>query len=656
MSVPAVRRALALVATAAALPLHAQPATHAHADPHAGHAPAPRTVPFRGEVSVRAVAGDAAPMERRELEVRLRLVDPTTGRPVTGLDPMAWVDVHAAPGDTPLEICREKVGSFAEAGLHIKHGQINIAQPVEDLNGHYVVALARQPYVAVLDPVKGFGRTRMYTAVPLRAPGVDWTATPDERRLFVAMPEADQVAVLNTHDWKVAASIDVARPVRAAVGPDGRTLWVVGEDGAVTAFDAATLARRGAFRTGAGPFALSFSTDGRWVLVAARDAGTLTVIDAAAMRAAAVPTGPRPVDVAWSDARAAAFVAHEGDGSVVLVDPARAAAVDRIVFEPGLARFLFPPQAGEAHHGSHGQAAAPAGRLGFAVNPIAGTVEIVDVVAGARVRRLSGAPEPDAVGFSPGFAYVRAAGTANVAMIPLHDPTQGAIGPHDYFPAGSSVPGRVAEGLGEVIVPTPGGHDAIYVVNPAERMIYSYHYMEGMPVPHGGLTTYRFEPRAIRTVSRRVREAEPGVYAATFSVDRPGRYDLIVRNGDPHVLGCWGFDVAADPSLRPADAYRIEPVAAGRTLAVGANTLRFRVTDERAGAPVADLADLQVQFTGTMGERVRVRARPVGGGEYEASVHLAQPGPYYVSFESARLEIGWRDRSPIPFAARADGR
>ncbi|HEX6911066.1 MAG TPA: hypothetical protein VF142_11760, partial [Longimicrobium sp.] len=204
-------------------PAPAQPAATSAAGAEAARTP----VPVRAEFASGPVGAPGRPVrEREELELRVRLTDPATGRPITGLQPMAWVEVRTGV-ETSMRACQQTVGAFVESTLHVKHGEINVAQPVDDLNGHYVVALARGGSVVVIDPVKGFGRTRMLTAVPLGAEGGDWAATPDDRLLFVSLPARGEVAVVNTHTWKVEARIPAgARPRAVHVQPDGRRVWV----------------------------------------------------------------------------------------------------------------------------------------------------------------------------------------------------------------------------------------------------------------------------------------------------------------------------------------------------------------------------------------------------------------------------------------------
>ena len=633
--VPAV---LALAAALAAHPAHAQHEHHAHTPA----APAPTSV--HAEFSAdEALEGD-------ELELRVRLTDPATGSPVIGAAPMAWVDVRPGAGLTPVRACQQRVGAFVEATLHLRHGEIKVSRPVDDLNGHYVVALARGGTLVVIDPEKGFGRTRMLTAVPLGGEGEGWAAAPGDRRIFVALPATGEVVAVSTHTWKVEARIPAGtRPTGVWMHPGGRRLWIGDEGGRIVVIDAERLETAGSAPVPAGPHALAFSDDGTRAFVAAREAGTVTVLDAATLaRVGEARTGAAPADVAWSSLRAAALVVDEADGTLAAVGT-DGAVLGRVALAPGLRSLRIAPDAaaGHAGHGAHDAAAhAPNGRFAFLVNPREGTLQVYDLAEQRVIRTLSGAPEPDQVAFTASFAYVRAAGTPSVALIPLADPTRGAVGPHDYFPAGGAPPGSVErDALGDLLVPQPGMHDALYAVNPAERMVYSYHYMEGMPVPHGGLTTYGFTPKSVRVVSRRVRETGPGVYAATVRLDRAGEYDLVFRSLEPYVLACFPFSVARDPSRDRGGDLRIVLEGDGE-VHPGRRALRFRVVEADGGAPVAGLGDLAVALAATDGWRQRAQAAEVGDGVYEAAFELPAPGRYFAAFEIPSRGVTLRDLAP----------
>jgi YVTN family beta-propeller protein len=598
-------------------------------------------------------AGGGAPMQDGQTQLRLRVTDPATGRPATGLVPSAWIDVRHGATATSRARCEQRIGALNEASTMIKHGQISLSAPVEDLNGHHLAVLAREPAVAVIDPIRGFGRTRLLTAVRLPAPGFDWASTPDDLLLFVSIPDSGVVAVIDTHGWTLRGTVRTGgTPRKVVMDPRGTRVWVSvdGPEPAIAVIDVARQAVVARVRMGAGPHALAFSDDGATAFVASRGAGTLAVIDAASGRVTAeVRTGMAPADVAWSPRLRAAFVANEGDGTVAVVDPARGIVTERIRFAPGIASIRFAPEA--ADHAAHGDPTArptPGGRLAFILNPRTGTLDLYDAVTRRTLRSLAGAANADQVAFTASFAYVRAAGTPQVAMIPLANPTTGALGAHDAFPAGNEPPGAVGDSLGDVLVAQPGMHDAIYVANPAEKMVYSYHYMEGMPVPHGGLTTYAFHPRSIRAVSRRLHEAEPGVYTATVRLEDAGDYDLVLRSADPHLVGCYGFTVA--PSGRAVDAtLAVEAADPERRLPVGPATLRLRVRDA-AGTAVEGIRDVRVTLASPEGFRRQAEARAGPGGIYAAEFDLPAAGTYVAVVDIPSRGVAGRGR-PIYFRA-----
>jgi YVTN family beta-propeller protein len=95
----------------------------------------------------------------------------------------------------------------------------------------------------------------MLADIPLDGPGEDWALGPDGKRLFVTLPDARQVAVIDTDRWRAAAEIEAGRrPTRAVLQADGRYLWV-GDDA-----------------TGPGAGALAIDTSSLEVSIASRPA------------------------------------------------------------------------------------------------------------------------------------------------------------------------------------------------------------------------------------------------------------------------------------------------------------------------------------------------------------------------------------------------
>src|SRR6185295_2700629 len=208
---PAVQRLLLTVLLVSALPAGAAvPARSKAASPArpAGKAAGwvQRTV--QGGIAVEARIEPVAPggelREGADAAVRLRITDANTGQPLAGLQPAAWLDLEKG-GPTPS--CKETVGELLSGNL--------LQRPEIDLNTYYVLALNQDPSVTVVDPLFGFGGTKLLAMVELLSPGEDWALTADQRRLFVAQPEADRVAVVDTATWKVETQVAAGpRPTR----------------------------------------------------------------------------------------------------------------------------------------------------------------------------------------------------------------------------------------------------------------------------------------------------------------------------------------------------------------------------------------------------------------------------------------------------------
>ena len=616
--------------------------------------------------------------EQDEALVRLSLTDATTGQALPGLAPAAWIDRRGSATRTDSAACRLKVDRYVQASTNME--QALKARAVVDLNSYFVLALNRGPNISVLDPFLGFGRTKLYTTVLLRSEGEDWTLSGDQHRLYVTMPRAGQLAVIDTDNWKVIANVDAGpSPGRLALQPDERYLWVSNPGGAdsvkradsaiakggvtVVDPDARTVAAR--IATGAGPHAFAFTADSRTAFVLNRGAGTLTVVDVERLtKVKDIELGPRPVDLAFSPIGNAAYVIDEKDGSVTVVDGGSLEVVRRLALEPGLHAIRFAPVMGTGHgahtaHAGHGAdvaaGAPPAARLGFVLNPQRNKVTILDATTNTILRTTETGNAPDQVAFTTSFAYVRSAGSAEVTMIPLADPSAGGVGHLDKFPAGNAAP-RTAGELSEAdaIVAAPDMPDAVYVMNPKERMIYYFHYMEGMPIPSGGLTTYGFEPKAVLVAGKDLRETEPGVYAATIKLADRGDYDFIFLLDTPRVVHCFDVPVEANPEIRKGQvAIDIAPVVDRRQLLVGENTLQFRLTDLYTRAPQADLKDVGFILTATGGWRQRGLARSLGDGLYELKVTVPKAGVYYLAFEIPSQGLRLNDRPPVIYRASA---
>src|SRR3954462_14565518 len=361
---------------------------------------APRQTSVQGRIAgagkVEPGAGGPGPvLEGRSARITLEITDKLSGQPLTGLYPGAWLDRPASHRQAPPADCHKKVEAFIGGAL--------LSRPEVALNVYYVLALNDDATLSVVDPLFGYGSSKLLTMVFLKSPGEDWALSPDGGRLFVSMPEAGSVAVVDTTTWKVTGEIATApHPRRLALQPDGQYLWAA-TDAGVSVLDPRTLTRKADLATGKGAHDLVFSGDSRFAFVTNDTDGTVSVLDTGALaKLRDVPVGARPVSLAWSSQARAAYVSTAGDGAVGGGEPEKPQPLVRIAVSPGLGQIRF----------------APGGRLAFVVHPNANAVHIVDAASNRLIQTADMEEGPDQVSFSDELAYVRHRGSDSGLMIP----------------------------------------------------------------------------------------------------------------------------------------------------------------------------------------------------------------------------------------------
>jgi YVTN family beta-propeller protein len=129
-----------------------------------------------------------------------------------------------------------------------------------DLNVYHVLTLNGNGTIGVVDPLFGYGGTKLLAMVPLKGPGADWVKSPDETTVYVSLPDLNQVAVVDASTWEVRKYVPGGlMPDRIALQPDGQYLWVAGggsgersADSGVTVLNRATLEVAAKIYTGDG--------------------------------------------------------------------------------------------------------------------------------------------------------------------------------------------------------------------------------------------------------------------------------------------------------------------------------------------------------------------------------------------------------------------
>ena len=564
------------------------------------------------------------PIAGEEATVRFQITD-TNGRvPLSNLRPVAWID-QRQPGQpsTPRE-CKSKVQAFLQSSF--------TRRPTIDLNAYYILALNNEANISVIDPLSGFGGSKLLTLIPLKTPGEDWVMAADNQRLYVSLPLSDQVAVVDVPSWKVIANIDApSKPRRLALQHDQKYLWASTDDG-VTAVDTVSAKPVTHIKTAAGPHEISINDDDSLVFVTNREAGTVSVIDIRKLAAVKqIKVGAQPTAIVFSSLSKTAYVASETDGTIIAIGGTKPDVVARIQVEPGVRAIGIPSQ----------------GHYGFALNSAKNVVNIFDVSSNRVVHTVPVEAASDQISFTTQFAYVRSTASEFVTMINLS--SLGKEAAVTRFPAGQHAPGESrSTSIAAAIVPAPED-GSVLVANPADKMIY--YYTEGMAAPMGSFQNYKRDPRALLVLDNSLRETERGIYESSVRLPASGVYDVVFLLDAPRLVNCFEVSVGDNPALphKIDTSIKIEPLNTAAVTKAGEKfTLRFKVLDVKAGIAKPNLQDVTVLVFLAPGVwQERELAKPQADGTYEMTFVPPDAGVYYIFFQIPVLEYQFNQSMPL---------
>ena len=592
--------ASAVLATAGAFPFTARAAPSATRLEHEGLAVECAVLP--------PDASSSAPRAGEPARIRFSITDTTTGEPFTRLSPAAWLSRHGGGGATP-RTCSEKIREFLGGSI--------FAKADADLNTFRVLALNDDATITVVDPLFGFGGTKLLALVPLASPGADWVLSPDSSRLFVTQPEAGRVAVVDTATWLVTANLAVSgSPGRAALQSDGHYLWVAREGGVAIVTAAAAPSIAANIDTGAGPHDIVFSADSHWAFVSNATAQTLSVIDIRQLKKTRdSPLEGRPAALAYSRLGDTVYLADADKGEILVVDASKHAVTARIPTPPGVARLRF----------------APGDRFCFALNPVADRVHILDASTNRLVQSAAVEGGPEQVAFSGDMAFVRRRTTPLVAMMPLKEiGREGQLVAVGEFPGGEA-PFGPRTSLADSLMTAPG-KSSVVVANPTDKAIY--YYMVGMAAPMGNFGNYNRVPRAVMVVDRSLREVSPGVYETAVTLPAAGAYDTVFFLNSPRIAHCFRIEIPENPALAAAPGARLSlsPISPARLVVGEKNRVAFRLSGPAPGPAPADLSFRIMLAPGVWNRRRTAEYASDGTASFEFTPPEA--GVYYVYAEA----------------------
>lgn len=561
--------------------------------------------------------------------LKLTVRDASSDEPVKGLHPALWM-VRQDP-QQKVPSCREQINSYLQGRLAV--------QPEINLNSYFILVLNDKASISVIDPLNGFGGSKLITRIMLNSPGEDWALSKDHKKLYVATPLSQEVAVIDTAVWKVLAFLPFdAAPKRLALQPDGRYLWIGFDavDGdqsfaGVVTVDTEKDAVAKTIQTGTGRHDIAFSDDSRFAYVSNAKDSTITIIDTVKLAVTkAVKTDSAPVSLAFSELSKALYVASEG-GQLLTIDTSSQVISANTNLGVELKKLRFGND----------------GRWGFVLSRNGNKVFVIDSADNRLIHSIHIPGAPDQIAFSDAFAYVHSSASATVSMIQLDGIGKKDSLPVTAFPAGQKAPGATAS---DAIAPTPE-RSAVAVANPADKSVY--YYMEGMAAPMGSFENFGLAPMAVMVIDRSLRESPPGVYASTTQLPPAGVYSAAILLDTPPVFHC--FAVNINPNSKTAKPTRqsaiVEYAINGKDVVAG-STIQVKLKlnnldNAEIKKPLTDLQVLIFRIPGLWQRRLLTRA--INGDTYQIDVTLPEAGVYQIFTQSPSLQLNYERQPPFTF-------
>ncbi|MEF3073411.1 hypothetical protein V2P20_00075 [Methylobacter sp. Wu1] len=566
--------------------------------------------------------------EGQPARLQFTVRDTSSKEPVKGLHPAVWLD-RQNPQEQNLS-CKDRINSYLQSKLAF--------QPDINLNSYFVLALNNKASISVIDPMNGFGGSKMITRIRLNSPGVDWALSKDNKKLYVATPLSREVAVIDTGTWQVKTFLSfAASPTRLALQPDGHYLWVGLEttdnksSADVSAVDTEKNQVAASIATGKGGHEFAFSADSRMAYVSNADNQTVAVIDTAKLaNHNAVKSMARPVALAFSTLSKTLYAATES-GRLLVIDAEGQAGAPIETGSP-LKALRFSPD----------------GRWGFALSQRDNKVFIIDASVNRLAQTVEAGAAPDQITFTDHFAYVRSTANETVSMLQLDALGKNAPAAVTTFPGGQSAPGSSGLLSADAIVPTPE-RNAVVVANPADKSVY--YYTEGMAAPMGNFENFGMNPMAVMIVDKSLQETAPGVYTGTAQLPPAGRYSVSVLLNNPTVYHCFAADIAPDPELAKSDTQpvKVEYLLNSKEVPVGAPVSILVKVNHAEKNNVSDLQLLIFRIPGQWQQRLL--AKPLGDGLYQADITPTETGVYQVFAQSPSLNFTFEQQPMLTFRA-----
>ncbi|NOT10525.1 MAG: YncE family protein [Methylococcaceae bacterium] len=460
--------------------------------------------------------------------ITLRTTDATTHQSVGNINPRAWLSLRRSEQVAVETSCEAKVRSFAS-------GKLTTRADV-DLNSYLLITLNQDKTVALINPQISWSNSQLAGIVQLPEQGLDWVLTKDGKWLYVTMPEASAVALIDATTHSLVTTIATgsgSKPTRIALTPDEQSLWVgLDHTPTIAVFDRGEKPKVKIVSVNEGLHQISFTPDSRIAVVTNTAANTVSILDATTQKKLGDIEVPNtPLKAVWVEKAERFYVSSLNDTQLRVIDPDKRVVDGQIEVGRGIVDIASDPQ----------------GRYLWVVNQLEAKTTVIDSATNTKVAFANVTAEPDQIAFTADYAYFRGLGSEKFALVNRKQLERIAGGkPGEkiielsvtQIQAGEKAPATLpdAVGVAAMIVSVPEQNGVMIASAPGRTI---YYYVEGMMVPMGTFDNYRRIPRALMILNRSLQETAPGVFEAPVSIEKTGNYDIAVMIDQPRLLHCF---------------------------------------------------------------------------------------------------------------------
>lgn len=563
--------------------------------------------------------------------LKLKITDLTTGKAIPErLIPKAWLSLRRSEQVATETSCEAKIRSFAS-------GQLSSRADI-DLNSYALLTLNQDKTVAFINPQVSWSSSKLEGIVQLPAQGLDWLLTGDNQSLYVTLPDASAIALIDTKTHHLVSTISTGtgtRPSRIALAPDQQSIWV-GLDGSasIAVLDRKPKPTVRHLDVGEGLHQIGFTANSHLVAVTNTQANTLSLVAMPELKKIADIAVPNtPLKAVWVEKAQRFYLISVNDARVSVIDPEKRRIETQIELSRGAIDIAVDPQ----------------GRYVWVVNQIDAKAYVIDSATNKTVAFVNLTAEPDQMAFSADYAYFRGLGSEKFVLVNRRQldqlPPKTGGNPKQtvqelsatQIQAGEKPPATEpdAVGVANMIVPIPEQNGAMIANAPGKTI---YYYVEGMMVPMGTLDNYRRMPRGVLVLNRNLRETDPGVFEAPVTIEQTGNYDVAVMLEQPRIVHCFTARLTSDAPQEPQPKIakmQVNLLPLPKPLVAGIDTLLQFTLHTADKKPVSDVQDARLLAFEPPGLwQKRVWLQDMGNGLYQAMINFPHEGRFNMLLEA----------------------